>query len=397
MPSETAALCGTPTLTMTGTARGAGLQGHVRALSSPAERTALAATWQELETRAHGSFYTAWDWIGCWLQSLPAPRHAWLLSATLDGRTIGLAVVVQGPWRRLKGLPVTPTWHLHASGDEALDHLCIEHNDFLLDTAHAGVARQTLLRLWRSLGRGACELHMPNLGEPTTGESWQQVLQAADPTLQQIQHDKPSYTVDLAQIRVQGHDGLAHLSANLRSQLRRSLRAYGELGPVSLSVAPDTDTACAWFEQLVQLHQGLWAERGEPGAFGSPSLLAFHHRLLRQAGEAVQVLRIQAGAQVLGYLYNFVYGDRVYYYQSGLLYDVGGKHARPGYVAHLLAIEHYARQGLSVYDFMMGQARYKEDLATHTSVMSHLVLRAPAWRFQLEDALRQRLSHSLIV
>lgn len=418
MPHPATALPRAPSSSAHANTANPGVLSEARPLASHADRAALATEWQALEARAQGSFFTSWAWVGCWLTSLPTRQPVWLLRASLVGRTVGLAVVVRGPYRRLKGLPFARAWHWHASGDAVLDLLCVEHNDALLDPAHAGPARQALVAQWLRLGRGARELHVPNLGEPPAGLGWPQAWQPAAATLQaplkaplQVQqHDKPSYAVDLATIRARDHDLLPHLRPNLRSQLRRSLRAYAEIGPLTLEKAPDGATASAWFEQLVGLHQAHWQQRGQAGAFGPEVLLAFHRRLVHDAGASgaavcdpsseaadspVELLRVSAGPQVLAYLYNFVHRGRVYFYQAGMDYSLAGKLARPGYVAQLMAIEHYARRGLAVYDFMMGESRYKQDLATDHSRMSSLVLRPPAWRFKLEEGLRSWRSRAL--
>jgi CelD/BcsL family acetyltransferase involved in cellulose biosynthesis len=73
------------------------------------------------------------------------------------------------------------------------------------------------------------------------------------------------------------------------------------------------------------------------------------------------LLELSAGGQVLGYLYNFQYGERVYSYQSGFSYSDDNRH-RPGLLAHALAIEQARRRGMRVYDFLAGDAPYKARL-----------------------------------
>ena len=61
------------------------------------------------------------------------------------------------------------------------------------------------------------------------------------------------------------------------------------------------------------------------------------HRLLieRSFSEGgIQLLRACAGEQVVGYLYNFRLGNRVYAYQSG--FDDADRRERPGIVTHAL-------------------------------------------------------------
>jgi len=72
------------------------------------------------------------------------------------------------------------------------------------------------------------------------------------------------------------------------------------------------------------------------------------------AGE-IDLLRIAAGDQTIGFLYNFRFRNRVYAYQSGFDYSVSHPHQKPGLTCHHLAIEMYRRQGLEVYDFLAGR------------------------------------------
>jgi hypothetical protein len=88
------------------------------------------------------------------------------------------------------------------------------------------------------------------------------------------------------------------------------------------------------------------------------------------------------------YLYNFVSGDRVHFYLSGVNYGVS--HAiRPGMLAHWMAIEKNLSEGKSLYDFLAGDARYKRSLSTGEDRTLWLVLRRPRWRLELENWARR--------
>lgn len=375
------------------------LRGSALRLRTPADRALALARWSALLPSANAGFFQSPVWLASWLEALPGDTPLWLLQADIDGRCVGVALVVKGPHRRQFGLPFVPAWHLHATGTP-LDAICAEYNDLLVDRAHAGAARRVLIEQWLQLGRGARELHLNNLREPPGGQDWAGWLQPFGRLLGVQQHAKPSYAVDLQRVRDQGPDVLALCSANLRSQVRRTLRAYRELGALTLEAAPDVATALAWLDRLAALHQAHWNQRGAPGAFAHPSFAAFHRQLIPRCGtdpgqpSHVQLLRLRAGEQDIGYLYNFVHQGRVLFYQSGLDYELGGKHARPGYVAHLLAIEHNARLQHGEYDFLMGDMRYKRDLATHRRAMHIVVLQSGGWRFGVEATLR-RIRHRL--
>lgn len=308
----------------------------------------MAETWRALEREAAGlSFFQSWTWVGC----LAEERYdrPTLLRAEAGGRTIGLALFN----RRGNRL------HLAESGQASLDSPFIEHNGPLLASGAADLALPALLRAaWRE--RGVTRLV---LGGVSPG-----VLEVAGGVPFRSRAQEAPY-IDLARIRTGGGDWLASLSANTRYQLRRSARSYAQRGALQLDHATSVPEALRWFHELVALHGESWRRRGQSGAFDNPFALRFHRSLIERAqprGE-LDLLRLRAGDEDLGYLYNFRHGARSYAYQSGLNHANAGRHGKPGLTAHAMAIERALADGELAYDFLAGAARYKLSLANDTT------------------------------
>ena len=98
---------------------------------------------------------------------------------------------------------------------------------------------------------------------------------------------------------------------------------------------------------LAELNQRRWSGQGSASAFASPRFLAFHHNLIRKcfSAGAIQLLRVSAGAQTVGVLYNFVYRGKVYFYQCGFHYT-GDRRLSPGRVTLAMAIQYSLDAGL---------------------------------------------------
>lgn len=349
----------------------------------------LQGLWRGLEARSQGSFFTSWAWMEVWLETLPPEIQPRLLQARQGGRVVGLALVVDGPPRQRFGLRFCRTAFLHATGRPELDILTVEHNDFLLDRDQAPAVRAAMLGHWLGQLRGVTEVTLQGLA----GGGWPAgVEQAGRRKVTREDWVRRSYAVDLPAVREAGGDFLKLLSANTRAQIRRSMKEYGRLGALTLEAATTVAQGLDWLDRLAALHQAHWVAQGEPGAFSNAFFTRFHRTLVerRLLDGGVQLLRVAVGEQDLAYLYSFVRGGRVYFYQSGLEYGLIEKHARPGLVAHVLAAQHNATQGHQVYDFMAGESRYKVNLATLDEQMTWTTLRTPAWRFDLEAALRRR-------
>lgn len=358
----------------------------------------LGEQWCALEPRSDCSFFTSWNWTGSWLATLPELTGLRLLRVTAEGETVALAIVSsrRRSWRAgmsLRGL------FFHVTGDDHFDRITPEHNDLLCVRQHAVAVRRELIGALNRLDRGWDELHLPGV---TPYAEWTEPLPAG--VWVEHRREEESFAVDLDAVRAAGagaaasgasvesliesHLGL--LSANTRSQVRRSIKEVRKLGEMQLIEAASVEEALRHLRGLRDLHQSCWVARGEPGAFGHPYFEAFHTKLIETAhprGE-VQLLKLQAGDSVLGYLYNFKWRGRILNYQSGFAYDTVSKHARPGLVAHALAVAVAAQRGEMIYDFMAGANRTKESLANRRYQLDWIVLRRARARFRLEAGLK---------
>src|SRR5438046_2040207 len=102
---------------------------------------------------------------------------------------------------------------------------------------------------------------------------------------------------------------------------------------------------------MKELHCASWERRGKPHSFSGKFFEPFHRLLIERSFDqgGAQLLKACAGDRVLGYLYNFQLGNRVYAYQSG--FDDCDRRERPGIVTHFLAIRHAFRSGARVQGF----------------------------------------------
>lgn len=344
---------------------------------------ALARAWRALEDRSDASFFQSWSWIGCWLATLPAAARPDLLTARSGGETVGLALLGRRDDRRHGILPVRGLY-LNEAGDPTLDCLTIEHNGILAPPEIAdAVVRACLAHLaaaedgWDELGLG---------GVPTAYLD----LAAQTGLIPRVVDIKPSPYVDLAGLRAAGGDYLAGRSRNTRQQVRRALRACEADGPLRFDVAADRETAAAYFSGLEALHQAAWRARGESGAFANPFFARFHRRLIETAFDRneIQLARITVGAAPLAFLYSFVRGGRVSFYQGGLAYTDDARH-KPGLVAHYLAIRHNLEAGADIYDFLAGDSRYKRSLATDSTDLLWGMAQKPRIKYRLEELARR--------
>jgi CelD/BcsL family acetyltransferase involved in cellulose biosynthesis len=325
-------------------------------LSRITDFAALGQRWRALEAQADGSFFQGWTWVGCLAEERFTDPV--LAAATERGETIALAL-----FNRRGRLP--GTLYLGESGVPARDVPYVEYNGVLcargremelsrlcLNAArHAPLDGRVTILPRRLVLSGITDLAL-DAARDLAGEVW-------------VRRSLPAPYVDLARLRREGADYLDGRSANTRQQVRRSDRAYAAWGPLTVRRAETVEEALGYLETLRALHQATWTVRGQPGSFADPFFGRFHRALIERGmgrGE-IDLLRITAGAELIGILYNFRYRLRALAYQSGLAYAAATGQQRPGLTCHHRAIRWCLEQGLTAYDFLAGDDRYKRSLS----------------------------------
>ena len=386
----------------------------------------LEVEWRELLTRADHSFFLSWTWIGSWLETLPAAERPRLMRSRKAERTVGLALLASRQVRR-HGFISSHGLHLNCTGNSQFDEITIEYNALLIDNAVHDAVQSAMLNHLVNEVPSWDECHLPGMTHVATEltrapgtrlhqrtsttfhvrlDNLGRESQATDDLHRLEREEHPNHSqhpnrpnrqsggplVDASKSAGKDiEDYLKLLGHKPRYQIRRSLRQYALLGPLKLEAAQTQHQAQAIMAELQTLHSAYWASKGRSGAFLNGYVVGFHHRLIAAAfarGE-VQLLRLSAGDKVISCLYNFVYRDKVYNYQSGINYSLFDGHDSPGLVSHAMAVSFNAAAGHRVYDFMAGEQRYKRSLCTHTSELHWLVLQRDRLKFNVEDLLRR--------
>ena len=328
-------------------------------VSQSTELPDLAASWMELEARADGGFFLSWRWIGSWLRATGVKPL--LVTAKEDGRIVALGLLARARSGRL--FFSVRQLCLHETGLAESDAVMIEHNNFLVARgAPTGVVAD-LLRALQTADPSWDEIVLGGITDNAIAD-----IEAAGLTVV-IDRVSPDFCVTLSHQDPPGR-WEDRLSQNQRAQLRQSRSLAERMGPLTLAAASGPSQALEFFEKMVVLHSAYWRAKGKPGAFATPFSRAFHRELITaQSGPGtVELLELSAGGEVLGYLYNFAYGARVYSYQSGFSYSDDNRH-RPGLLAHVLAIERARERGMHIYDFLAGDAPYKARLGRQLGQM----------------------------
>ena len=74
--------------------------------------------WLALQANSNCHFFLTWDWVGAWLKQLTGSFY--LLSGSLEGHVVALAIIVENE-RKVLGFYPIKQWWLNRSGNEKFD------------------------------------------------------------------------------------------------------------------------------------------------------------------------------------------------------------------------------------------------------------------------------------
>ncbi len=339
----------------------------------------LEADWLDLEEKANNSFFLSWHWINTWLKKCAGKPI--LVSTYKDNILVALGFLEHNIETRHRFLNVNQLW-LNRCGNHDKDQIWIEHNDFLIDAKYSTKLRPLLAE--------KIFYHFTGVEELIIGVSSNLIQNdfAQTPFKNRSTWQASSYEVDFEKIPQQ--DYLQSLSKNTRQQITRSIRLFEQkYGDIHLQHADTIDNAVCMLGEAAKLHITNWQSKNINSGFSNPVFNTFHQQLLMSAMPCkhIDLICIKAGDQLIGYLYNFIYKNKAYFYLSALTKFNESK-LKPGLVAHALVIDKYIKSGLLSYDFLAGDAQYKAQLSNTKHQFSTQCFYRNKLKLRIENIIR---------
>ncbi len=281
---------------------------------------------------------------------------------------------------RLPKEPFGSGW-FNKTGEAKQDQIWIEYNDILVLPEYRQEAVRCILDWCQSQSQLKWVLEITD--KP---EAWLQ-----HPAFSAEVMDIPAFRVKLTDAFSDYNTFLAQCSSNSRSRIRRAMKYmqqhYGELSLTSLGSHPDAGT----MSNMMSLHRRKWGGTSEGSGFDNPFFVDFHKALMankQQHACHCEVLAFYAGDLCLGYTYNLLNHDTVYFYLSAIEYAEESNRFQPGLIMHTLAIAYFASKGFKTYDFMGGDSQYKRSLSNEQYAFTAIHLFKKTWLTRLLSIIK---------
>jgi CelD/BcsL family acetyltransferase involved in cellulose biosynthesis len=366
-----------------------------RILEDVRDAEALRPEWSDLAARApRGELVLTPTWLLAWWREFGAKDGRKLRLVTFrDGdRLVGFAPFSLRSALHRNTIPVRRL-ELLGNGEEEKHEVCSDYAGVLCDAGYEEAIAEELTRLVvRENALGAWdELRMP-------------LMNAEDPLVEHLRVAFGALGVAVTVEEV-GRSPYAVLPKTWDAYLKqlegssryvvtralRELEKWGGKGSVSLTRASNHAELTEGRKILASLHGERWSERGEEGVFASERFARFHDEVMPQfldgKDATLDLYWLAVNGAPISCVYNMVFHDKVYFYQSGRKLDVP-KQVKPGISIQALVLQRSIELGRREYDFLNGTSQYKMKLATATRALVTLRAVAPGVRARAVEGAR---------
>lgn len=346
---------------------------RLRVVESSQTEEALTL-WRELEQQIGTAPLTCSEaWTRTWLKHYgDTVRYGFLIAESADADRSdphmhkglrskyisGIALVTESEEYKAPLLKLAIR-HLGTAGDPPSEGVVVEYNSLLAASEHRPLVVRAVAT-WLTKEAGGDVVCLDGFTKEDAAEI------ASDWCPVEVRERESKY-LDLDTVRTGGSDLISALGRSTRANLRRKLRDYGDL---QIEWAETQSQAEEIFSELIELHQARWVSAGQPGAFHSSRFTGFQKSLLQEmfpSGRCV-LFRVRHQGVTVGCLLLLNDRGRLLDYLSGLA-DFEQKPS-PGLISHYLCQCEALKRGYSAYDFLVGDKRHKDNLSTHSQILT---------------------------
>jgi len=325
------------------------------------ERQAFA--WRSLlESSAANGPMLSPMWLLAWWR-IYAHRHQLVVGTFRDAnRLVGLVPLLRRRWRHRFGIPLRRLELLGSDVDEQ-DGVCSDYLNIIAESGWEQLVADGFAAAVAGGDFGSWdEVHLSALsGDCVMTEALQKAFCRA------------GYHVHREQTNVAPHitlpaswdHYLKALPKKSRYHAGRAQRDFDEWagGSATLHCARAPAEMSEGKRILRSLHSERWAASGG-GTYASHRFADFHDAImpLLLTERALELLWLSVRGEPVAAMYNIVWNNKVYFYQTGRKLDLPS-HLRPGFVLITQAIRRAIETGRREFDFLGGAAVYKSQLA----------------------------------
>jgi CelD/BcsL family acetyltransferase involved in cellulose biosynthesis len=327
----------------------------VQFLTSADEFARLAPEWNRIHAQAAAaSVFNSWLFQYQWWQVYGGEQPLRILVALEHGETVGiLALYIQK--LTVLGVPVRILRFVGTGADT--------HPDDLGPVLAPG--REEMVA--RKLARAALRLSDADavvLSDIDPQSVFPPALEQAAAEANRASLSEVSERIAFVELPRSWPQFLESLSSDRRTRIRSARKKAAAAHQLRFYVWDDSAGLDHAVDRLTELHRSRWQDAGGSASFATPEYIEFHRRSIKSAFPRgwLRLYCLELDGEIAAITYCYRFRNHVYLMQAG--FDPAKAKSNPGKVLLGYALEHAIAEGNEVFDFLKGEHRYKDQLAT---------------------------------
>ncbi len=327
----------------------------VQFLTTAAQFARLAPEWNRLHGQAaSASVFNSWLWQYQWWQVYGQGQPLRILVALEHGDAVGiLALYIQKI--SVLGVPVRLLRFVGTGADT--------HPDDLGPVIAPGVEEAVATKLARAALR-LSQADVVLLTDIEPQSNFAGALERAANETGRASLSEVSERIALVELPQSWPQYLQSLTSDRRTRLKSARRKALAAHRLRFFVWEDSANLDRAVDRLAELHRSRWREAGGSASFATPEYVEFHRGIIKSAFPRgwLRLYCLELDGELAAMTYCYRFRNRVYLMQAG--FDPAKAKANPGRVLLGCAFEHAIGEGNVAFDFLKGEHRYKDQLAT---------------------------------
>jgi CelD/BcsL family acetyltransferase involved in cellulose biosynthesis len=327
----------------------------VQFFTTSAEFARLAPEWNRIHAQAAAaSVFNSWLWQYQWWRVYGADQPLRILVALRQGAAVGiLALYIQKT--TILGVPVRIVRFVGTGADT--------HPDDVGPVILPGLEEPVATKLAHAVLR-LSQVDVVLLSDIESQSNFAPALERAAKQARRASLSEVCERIAFVELPRSWPLYLQSLTSDRRTRLNGARRKVTAAHRVHFFVWQDAAGLDRAVDCLAEVHRSRWREAGGSDSFATPQYIEFHRGIIKSAFVRgwlrLYCLELDGDMAAMTYCYRF--RNRVYLMQAG--FDPAKAKANPGKVLLGHALEHAIGEGNTVFDFLRGEHRYKDQLAT---------------------------------
>lgn len=301
-----------------------------------------------LEQSPNPHIFLTWEWLYTWWEFYSSTYQLFILIISdREENILGIAPLCQTRYSplRLKALRFLGT-----------EEVCSDHLDFIL---RRGLEKEIVPIFLKYLKDNPGEWDLLDLTDLREDSSILPFIRAWVRE-NEYEHSFNLWTIcPYALLPESWESFLGSLSSKARKDIKYQLKLAREREDVFYSIVTSKDEVDLRMEELFHLHTKRWSFLGEEGVFQRERFNLFHKRIARLFFDRgwLYLSFLRTNDKLIALYYNFLYSNKIYYYQSG--FDPDWRDFSPGTSTIALNIKAAISKKIKEFDFLRGEGSYK--------------------------------------